>query len=198
MKTKETLQRETLSKVGHQQIGAEFAGNFKDKAAAISDTKAMDNRHAPPSLLEATVINLEQALPIKPFGIDMRVLLTTEATGGAVSVLMAWHKPGEGPPDHVHFNQEEIFFVVEGSYELTVAGEPRTAGPGTIVFIPRNVVHRFKNVGDTTACMLDWSLPGGQDHYFKTISELAGDDGFTGERVIEISKEFDTNFPAEH
>jgi len=44
--------------------------------------------------------------------------------------------------------------------------------------------------------MLDWSLPGGQDHYFRAISELAAGDGFTGEKVAEISKKFDTNFPA--
>jgi hypothetical protein len=59
------------------------------------------------------------------------------------------------------------------------------------------VVHRFKNVGDTTARMLDWA-GGGQDHYFKRISELAADGGFTGEKVVEISKEFDTKFPAAH
>lgn len=73
----------------------------------------MDARTTP---LQATVIKPEQGLPITPFGLDMNVLLTTEATGGAISVLMAWHKPGEGPPDHVHFHQEEIFFIVEGTY----------------------------------------------------------------------------------
>src|SRR5689334_23105488 len=113
------------------------------------------------SPLKAAVIGPEQAQSIKAFGLDMKVLLTTEATGGAISVLMAWHKPGEGPPDHVHFSQEEMFFIVEGTYELTVDGQTSTIGPGTIVFIPRDVVHRFKNVGDITACMLDWSLPGG-------------------------------------
>ena len=46
-----------------------------------------------------------QAQPIKPFGLHMEVLLATEATGGAISVIMACHKPGEGPPDHVHFSQ---------------------------------------------------------------------------------------------
>jgi quercetin dioxygenase-like cupin family protein len=126
----------------------------------------------------------------------MKVLLSTEATGGAISVLMADHKPGEGPPDHVHFSQEEMFFIVEGTYELTVGDQTSTVGPGTIVFIPRNMVHRFKNVGNTTARMLDWSLPGGQDHYFKEIADLAASDGFTGEKVMEISKKFDTNFPA--
>jgi len=151
---------------------------------------------ARPSPLQATIVRPEQALRIQPFGLDMKVLLTTEATGGAISVLMAWHKPGEGPPDHVHFDQEEMFFILEGTYELTVDGRTTTAGAGTIVFIPRTVVHRFKNVGDTTARMLDWSLPGGQDHYFKAISALAAGDGFTGEKVMAISKKFDTNFPA--
>ena len=139
------------------------------------------------SPLQATIVRPEQALPIKAFGLDMTVLLlTTEATGGAISVIMGCHKPGEGPPDHVHFNQEEMFFIVEGTYEMTVGDQTSTAGPGTIVFIPRNVVHRFKNVGQTTARMLDWSLPGGQDHYFKAISDLAAGNAFTGEKVMEI------------
>ena len=148
--------------------------------------------------LQPAIVTPKQALSIKPFGLEMRVLLSTEATGGAISVIMAWHKPGEGPPDHVHFSQEEMFFIVEGTYELTIGGETSTVGPGTIVFIPRNVVRRFRNIGDATACMLDWSLPGGQDHYFKAISDLAADGGFTGEKVMEISKRFDTNFPAAH
>ena len=145
---------------------------------------------------QATVVELEQALPFQSFGLDMKVLLSTEATGGAISVLMAWHKPGEGPPDHTHVNRDEVFFIIEGTYELAVGGQTSTAGPGTIAFIPRNVVHRFKNVGDTTACMLDWSLPGGQDHFFKAISELAVGGSITGQQVMEISKEFDTHFVA--
>jgi len=154
------------------------------------------NNGARTSPLQAAIVKPEQALPLKAFGLDMKVLLSTEATAGAISVLVAWHKAGEGPPDHVHFDQEEMFFILDGTYELTVANQTSTVGPGTIVFLPRGVVHRFKNIGDTTACMLDWSLPGGQDHYFKAISELAASDGFTGEKAMEISKKFDTNFPA--
>jgi len=154
--------------------------------------------NARPSPLQAIIVKPEQALSIKPFGLDLKVLLTTEATGGAISVLMGWLKPGEGPSDHVHFNQEEIFFIVEGTYEMTVGDQTSRAGPGTIVFIPRNVVHRFKNVGDTTGCMLDWSLPGGQDHYFKAICELAASGCFTSEKVMEINKKFDTKVLASH
>jgi quercetin dioxygenase-like cupin family protein len=136
------------------------------------------------SVQQATIVRPDQALPIKAFGLDLKILLTTETTDGAISVLMGWHKPGEGPPDHLHFSQDEVFFILEGTYELAVDEQTSTVGPGTIVFIPRNVVHRFKNVGESTACMLDWSLPGGQDRYFKAISDLAASGGFTGEKAI--------------
>jgi hypothetical protein len=63
------------------------------------ETAYMDPR----TPLQPAVVTPKQALSIKPFGLDMDVLLTTDATGGATSVIVAWHKPGEGPPDHVHF-----------------------------------------------------------------------------------------------
>src|SRR5215510_10611158 len=67
-------------------------------------------------------------------------------------------------------------------------------GPGTLVFIPRNTVHSFKNVGATPACMLDWTLPGGQDRYFKKISELAAGGSFIGDKLAELNKEHNTTF----
>jgi uncharacterized RmlC-like cupin family protein len=83
----------------------------------FTDAQTAGNNAARTSPLQATIVTPEQALSIKPFGLDVKVLLTTEATGGAVSVLMGWIKPGEGPGDHVHFNQEEMFFIVEGTHE---------------------------------------------------------------------------------
>ena len=170
----------------------------KQSRRPSTNTQAGSNDDARTSPLQPVIVKPEQALSIKPFGLDVKVLLSTEATGGAISVLMGWLKPGEGPGDHVHFNQEEIFFIVEGTFELTVGGQTMTAGPGTIVFISRNVVHRFKNVGDTTGRMLDWSLPGGHDHYFKAISELGASGGLTGEKVMEINEQFDTKFLVAH
>ena len=122
--------------------------------------------------------------------LQARIVKPEEASG--------WHKPGEGPSDHVHFSREEMFFIVEGTYELTVGDQTTTAGPGTIVFIPRNVVHRFKNVGERMACMLDWSLPGGQDQYFRAMAELAPGDEFAGEKMAAINKKFNTHFAGAH
>src|SRR5262249_42119520 len=72
---------------------------------------------------------------------------------------------------------------------------PPTPVPAAPFSSRGNVVHRFKNVGGITGRTLGWSLPGGQDHYLKAISELAAGGGFTSEKVMEISKTFDTHFP---
>jgi mannose-6-phosphate isomerase-like protein (cupin superfamily) len=148
--------------------------------------------------LRAAVISPADVSPLWACGFEMRVLLTTESTGGATSVLMAWHQPGEGPPDYVHLSKEEILFIVEGTYEVVVDGMRVVADPGSIVFVPRNTVHRFKNIGNAKACMLNWTLPGGQDHYFKAISEITGNRGFIGEQVLEISRKYNIYFPADN
>ena len=156
--------------------------------------KAASSRQA--AILQAVIVTPEQAQSITPFGLDMKVVLTTEAAGGAISVLMAWLKPGEGPPDHYHSDRDEMFFVVAGTIELTVGGETSTVGAGSLALIPRTTVHRFRNVGDGKACLLDLTLPGGQDHFFKAIADLADKGAFTSEKAVEVARQFDTNFVA--
>jgi quercetin dioxygenase-like cupin family protein len=144
----------------------------------------------------ARIVRAEDGEKITPFGLNMKILASADATGGALSAIVAEHEPGMGPPPHVHFSQEEMFYVLEGSYEVAIdGGAPSVIGPGSFVFLPRNTVHTFKNVGTTTARMLDMSLPGGQDRYFKEIHALAAGGGFSGEKVLEVSRRHDTNFP---
>ena len=129
--------------------------------------------------LKPRITTFEEAEEIRPFGTPAKIMLRTEETGGAFSALLVMHGPGEGPPPHSHAGQAEYFFVVEGTYEMTIGGETRTIGPGTMVFAPPNTVHTFKNIGDAPSKMLDWSLPGGQDHYFQEVDEMGkGGAGF--------------------
>jgi quercetin dioxygenase-like cupin family protein len=149
--------------------------------------------------LAVKVSDEESAERVKPFGLEMKILLTTEDTEGAFSALVCTHGPGEGPPPHFHTNQEEYFYVLEGTYELTINGSTRLAGPGTMVFLPRGEVHSFKNVGDAPARMLDWSIPGGQERYFREIDAMGrGGAGFGPEimaKVAEANRRHDTHFP---
>ena len=46
--------------------------------------------------------------------------------------------------------------------------------------------------------MLDWSLPGGQDQYFRAMAELAPGDELAGEKMAAINKKFNTHFAGAH
>jgi len=59
--------------------------------------------------------------------------------------------PGSGPPRHVHYGCDELFYVLEGQF-LFLVGERQVSGsPGTFVFIPRGTVHAAKVVGTSRA-----------------------------------------------
>ena len=49
-------------------------------------------------------------------------------------------KAGSPSPTHAHVH-EQVSQVLEGVFQLTVAGEPIVMEPGTVVVIPSNVPH---------------------------------------------------------
>lgn len=170
-------------------------------ASATAKRKTTTRRAAPTAPRKAVaapaprIVTPEQGEGIKPFGLDMRIVLTSEETNGAFAAIMATLKPGEGPPPHFHRDRDEYVYVVEGIWDVQVGEAKTRVGAGTLMFIPANTVHAFKNVGKKAGKMLDWSLPGGQENYFRTIHQLAAGGGFSAEKVHAISREFDTEFP---
>jgi Cupin domain len=51
---------------------------------------------------------------------------------GALTIYAA----GLGPPRHIHSREDEIFYILEGSYELHVGGERRTVSAGASAILP--------------------------------------------------------------
>jgi len=84
-----------------------------------------------------------------PGAITLKVLLSGSETDGGQAVFEDVVEPGVGPGRHVHHHQDEIFFFLEGSFDVEVDGVLHHAGPGDVAFVPRGTVHAFKNVGDT-------------------------------------------------
>jgi quercetin dioxygenase-like cupin family protein len=75
-----------------------------------------------------------------------------------VDVLTA---PGAGTPPHLQKNDDEAFYVLDGTYEFMLDGKIISGLPGTFVFVPRGAAHAFRNVGDKPARMLIINTPGG-------------------------------------
>jgi len=144
--------------------------------------------------LKPRIIAPESTEKLKPFGIDMQVVLGADATAGTFSAIIAELKPGEGPPPHLHRDREEYFYVLDGTYRMSVNGEESTIGPGTLVFVPRGTVHAFSNIGTAPGRLLEWTIPGSNEPYFRAVHEMQAG-GFDLEKLGEINHRFSTEFP---
>jgi quercetin dioxygenase-like cupin family protein len=84
--------------------------------------------------------------------IESRQVFRGETHGGfAVACHITRLPAGLSPhPPHQHLN-EEIFFLQEGTLELTVNGKSSRMGPGSVAFVASNEMHGAKNVGNVTA-----------------------------------------------
>jgi quercetin dioxygenase-like cupin family protein len=45
-----------------------------------------------------------------------------------------------------HHPHEEVWVVIEGELEVTIAGETRKAGPGTVAIVPRDTRHSVRAI----------------------------------------------------
>jgi quercetin dioxygenase-like cupin family protein len=96
----------------------------------------------------------------------MRIKATADDTGGAYGLVESWIRAGSSPPLHVHHREDEAFFVLEGRVRFHAAGRDIVAGPGSFVFLPRDVPHTFIVEGDEDAHMLTLLSPGGGERFF--------------------------------
>jgi quercetin dioxygenase-like cupin family protein len=98
------------------------------------------------------------------------IVLSGAQTGGRYSLIDMLVPPGGGPPPHRH-DFEEMFSVLEGEIELTFRGATHRAGAGTVVNIPANAPHAFRNVSDRPAHLLCLCTPPGQEDFFLAVGD---------------------------
>ncbi|WP_372410339.1 cupin domain-containing protein [Streptomyces luteireticuli] len=120
------------------------------------------------------VVVLDDVKPVEWTGESGRWLLRGEDTGGLYSFFEVTTPPGGGPPLHIHQEVDEAFYVIEGEYEIEVDGEKHKAVPGTLVYGPRGIPHRFRNSAGRISKMLCIAAPGGIENWFRELGELTG------------------------
>ena len=65
--------------------------------------------------------------------------------------------------EHVHAEEDDAFYILEGEMTFMLSGEDVPAPPGTFVLVPPGVEHGFRNDGDVPVRMLNIHAPGGFD-----------------------------------
>ena len=119
-----------------------------------------------------------------------RFLVTGAETGGAYFAMEAIVPPGGGPPPHIHTNEDETFYVVEGHSEFLLGDSTITAGPGDFVSVPRGAVHRFHNSSDELARLILTFTPAGIEQFFEQTLERAHDPNAIPDNLAEVAARY--------
>jgi len=98
--------------------------------------------------------------------------VATNDSDGDVFVFESTRVKEGGPSFHLHYEQDEFWYIVKGEFLFKVGEESFTAKAGDTVFGPRNVPHAFAKVGEGEARLLMFYQPAGKmEDMFKKISE---------------------------
>ena len=121
-------------------------------------------------------------------GTTMRLMATGASSGGRFTVGEQVTPVGWGPPRHIHSREDEIFYVLDGTYEMHVGDERRTLSAGACVILPRNVPHGFRNVASSPSRLFFVITPGGLDEYFLAIAKSSPPPNAA--QLVELARPF--------
>lgn len=95
-------------------------------------------------------------------------VLADGARTGQAAVFGEAHLPprSSGPNLHVHSREDESVYVIAGTLTVQIGTDQLRAGPGTLVWLPREVPHTFANLDDEPVHAFGVTTPAGLEGMF--------------------------------
>jgi mannose-6-phosphate isomerase-like protein (cupin superfamily) len=100
------------------------------------------------------------------------VRATADSTGGVLTMFE------ELPPlldtsRHVHRQEDETFYVLDGEHEFTSGDRIFRLGPGGVAFLPRGIPHAHRRLVPGVGRLLCVTTPAGFERFFRDLAEAA-------------------------
>ncbi|HYZ46470.1 MAG TPA: cupin domain-containing protein, partial [Actinomycetota bacterium] len=91
---------------------------------------------------------------------------------------------------HVHANEDELWYILEGEHVVTVGDEEFAVGPGDMVFGPRGVPHAQRRVVPRTGRFLVFLYPAGFEGFFRELGQAEASGASMPEVYVRISEKY--------
>ena len=120
---------------------------------------------------------------------DTRVVVKCRAadTDGAYGLIEVWAPSDSGPALHVHFNEDEFFWILQGELEVRCGEDYFNVGPSGSAFLPRCIPHSYWVLGDQMARILIVISPGGGEEFFVSAGVPAKDSGLPTSSPVDVA-----------
>lgn len=106
------------------------------------------------------------------------------------SVIEEIVPPDVAAPLHRHSREDEVSYVIEGTFRIWRGDEVFDIGPGGLALLPRHQVHSFKNIGAVPGRLLTVILPAGFEHFFEVVAERRLGDEYLDEIATVAADQF--------
>lgn len=99
------------------------------------------------------------------------VKISGKDTGAELSIFEYNGRERGGPPLHLHYHQDEIFYVADGTFAFQCAGEKFRLGKGDMIFLPREIPHTFAQLTDAGKLLYFFQPAGKMEEFFRASSK---------------------------
>lgn len=79
--------------------------------------------------------------------------------------------PKGGPPLHIHPNQDEWFYIIDGEYLFQVGDDKCQMKAGDTIFLPRNVQHAFVQLSEKGKVIVSYLPSGKMEDFFAVTNK---------------------------
>jgi mannose-6-phosphate isomerase-like protein (cupin superfamily) len=93
-------------------------------------------------------------------------------------------------PLHLHTREDEYSYVLQGRMGALLGDDVVEAGPGDLVFKPRDQWHTFWNAGDEPCRILEIISPAGFERFFRELSDMGGVIGAGEDALAELNQRY--------
>jgi len=100
------------------------------------------------------------------------IKISGKDTGDQLAIFEYIGYEKTGPSLHVHFHQDEIFYVIEGNYRFVVGDETIIMDPGDTIFLPRNIPHTWIQLTNKGKLIYFVQPAGKAEAFFRTMNNL--------------------------
>jgi mannose-6-phosphate isomerase-like protein (cupin superfamily) len=105
--------------------------------------------------------------------IPLQIKISTDDTDGALFGFEHADMGKGGPPRHFHYEQDEWFYAIKGTFAFEVGDKQFTLGPGDSLLAPRMVPHVWAYLGDDPGTLLLAVQPAGSmEAFFRQSCEM--------------------------
>ena len=106
-------------------------------------------------------------------GVRMKLLLSGADTGNQFALLENTSAGVSQTPVHIHADDDETVYMMEGEMEAVIAGQHHVIRVGETMFLPRGVPHQLMNASGRPTRYLLLCTPAGFENFVAAAGQVS-------------------------